>query len=290
MDPALSATLEVLLPAAGAGVVAVLATVAVERLGGVAGGMVSSVPTTIVPAAIGIKAGAADDAQFVHAMCFVPVGILLNAAYLMLWRVVPARLGMRSHRWLLAKTVAVSLGAWLAAAASIVTLDDAVDPSGPASVALGCVALVVGLLAGVLANRVPHPAPKGGRRVSASVLVMRGGAAAAAIALALVLARSGLPVAGGIASVFPAIFTTIMVATWLSQGAQVPTGAVGPLMLGTMSVSAYALLAAALYTRMPVAAAAALCWVLAVGCVSVPGFLWIRRVRRVHAARSSVSG
>lgn len=290
MEPVLSATLEVLLPAAGAGVVAMLATVAVERLGGVAGGIVSSVPTTIVPAAIGIKAGAADDAQFVHAMCFVPVGILLNAAYLMLWRVVPARLGMRSHRWLLGKTVAVSLGAWLAAAACIVTADDALDPSGPASVALGCAALAAGLVSGVLANRVPHPAPKGGRRVGASVLAMRGGAAAAAIALALVLARSGLPVAGGIASVFPAIFTTIMVATWLSQGAQVPTGAVGPLMLGTMSVSAYALLAAALYTRMPVAAAAALCWVLAVGCVSVPGFLWIRRVRRLHAARGAVSG
>jgi hypothetical protein len=83
---------DVLLPALGAGVVAVLATVAVERLGGAAGGIVSSVPTTIVPAAIGIHAAAADDASFRRAMCFVPVGILLNAGYLMLWRVLPVRL------------------------------------------------------------------------------------------------------------------------------------------------------------------------------------------------------
>jgi hypothetical protein len=51
MEPEIPLILDVVLPALGAGAVAVLATVAVERLGGVAGGIFSSVPTTIVPAA-----------------------------------------------------------------------------------------------------------------------------------------------------------------------------------------------------------------------------------------------
>ncbi|MFM8731110.1 MAG: hypothetical protein ACKOGJ_01095, partial [Phycisphaerales bacterium] len=88
---------------------------------------------------------------------------------------------------------------------------------------------------------------------------------------------SGLPIASSMAAVFPAIFTTIMVATWLSQGAQVPTGAVGPMMLGTLSVSAYALLASWAFPAMHVAAAAAFCWIVATVTVSVPGFLWLRR-------------
>ena len=60
-----------------------------------------------------------------------------------------------------------------------------------------------------------------------------------AIGVAVSLARSGLPIASSMARVFPAIFTTIMVATWLAQGAQVPTGAVGPMMLGTLSVPGF---------------------------------------------------
>ncbi len=269
--------LEVLAPAVGAGAVAVLATVAVERLGGAAGGVVSSIPTTIVPAAIGIHASSPDEASFRRAMCFVPVGILLNAGYLLLWRVLPARIGMRSHRHLLAVTVTLALGAWLVAAAGVVAANDLLRPGPGAALAIGLAAFGCGIALGIAANRVPHHAPAGTRRVAPWVLALRGIAAGAAIGAALLLARSGLPVAGGIASVFPVIFTTIMVATWLSQGAQVPTGAVGPMMLGTLSVSAYALLAALLFGRMPVALAAAACWLAAVALVSVPAFLWLRR-------------
>jgi hypothetical protein len=103
------------------------------------------------------------------------------------------------------------------------------------------------------------------------------------IGFALMLKRAGLPVASGIASVFPVIFTTIMVATWLSQGAHVPTGAVGPMALGTLSVSTYALLAAVLFPLLPVAAAAAVCWVAAVALASVPAYGYLRWRRRAGA-------
>jgi len=51
---------ELAIPAIFAGLVAILSTIAVERLGGTMGGVLSSIPTTIVPAAVGIW-GAGDD-------------------------------------------------------------------------------------------------------------------------------------------------------------------------------------------------------------------------------------
>jgi hypothetical protein len=281
----LDSAADVLVPALAAGVIAVLATVAVERLGGVLGGILASVPTTIVPAAIGMHGTAADPGDFTQSMAFIPVGILMNAGYLTLWRVIPAKLGKRSHRHLLAATVAISLGAWLAVATAVVWVHEAARPSEALALAIGCTACAAGFCLGIAANRVPHPAPAGSRRVGPVVLAVRGLAAGTAIGAAVLLSRSGMPVAAGMGTVFPAIFTTIMVATWLSQGAQVPTGAVGPIILGTTSVSAYALLATVLFPRMPAPAAAAACWALAAGCVSLPSYLWIRRVRATSGSR-----
>lgn len=272
----------VAVPAIFAGIVAVLATIAVERLGGVAGGVLSSIPTTIVPAAIGIFSRSADPDGFRRAMAFVPVGILMNAGYLLLWRVIPARVGaherMRHH--LLAWTLLLSLGIWVLCASAIVALNWWLEPTVGQSLAIGGLAFGTGIALGIAANRTPHPAPKGTHRVSAPVLAVRALAAAAAIAVSIVLARSGHPVASGIASVFPAIFTTIMIATWLAQGAHVPTGAVGPMALGTLSVSAYALLATILYPLLPVPAAAAACWVAAVSAVSIPAYAYLAWRRR----------
>ena len=290
MDPALATALDIAVPSAFAGVVAVAATIAVERLGGVSGGILSSIPTTIVPAALGIHARSADPDSFRRAMAFVPVGILMNAGYLLLWRVIPARLGAHDalRPRLLAWTVALALVIWLLGAAAVVGVNWWLEPTVGQSIAAGCIAFAAGIALGVAANRTPHPAPRGTHRVGAAVLVARGLAAAAAIAVSVILARAGHPVASGIASVFPAIFTTIMIATWLAQGAHVPTGAVGPMALGTLSVSAYALLAAWAFPIMHPVAAAAACWIAAVACVSVPALAFLARRRsrppRAHAA------
>ena len=271
---------ELAIPAVFAGLVAILSTVAVERLGGTTGGVLSSIPTTIVPAAVGIW-GAGDDLDgFRRAMAFVPIGILLNAGYLLLWRVVPAAVGRRTRSHLLAWTVALSLGAWLVVATGIMAFHDLVQPSVPESLVAGGIAFVAGIALGIAANRTPHPAPKGARPVGPSILAIRGIAAAMVIGFALVLNRAGLPVASGIASVLPVIFTTIMVATWLAQGAHVPTGAVGPMALGTLSVSTYALLAAVVFPLLPVAVAAAVCWIAAVAIASVPAYGYLRWRRR----------
>ncbi|HMV68612.1 MAG TPA: hypothetical protein PKA64_17305, partial [Myxococcota bacterium] len=101
----------VLLPAALAGCVAIGASVAVERLGGRTGGMVASLPSTIVPSAIGLYAEG-DPAHLRAALAMVPVGMLLNAAFLWLWRVVPPRLPAWSLGRRLGLMTAISTTAW----------------------------------------------------------------------------------------------------------------------------------------------------------------------------------
>ena len=290
MHDLLAVAADVAIPALFAGIVAILATVAVERLGGVAGGVLSSIPTTIVPFAIGSYGRNTDPDEFRRAMAFVPVGILLNALYLLLWRVVPARIGRRTRSHLLLWTLLTTLGTWLLAATAVVFVHDAIQPTVAQSLAIGMTAFAVGIAIGVAANRTPHPAPKGTHRVGAGVLALRGIAAAAVIGFALVLARAKLPVASGIASVFPVIFTTIMVATWLAQGAHVPTGSVGPMALGTLSVSAFALLATVLFPIMPLALASTTAWIAAIAGVSIPAFLYLRARRAaLHPTRDAAT-
>ncbi len=279
--------IEVALPALIAGAVAILATLVVERFGGVIGGILSSVPSTIVPAAIGIYARNTHPDDFRRTMAFIPVGILLNAGYLVLWRVIPAQVARRTHSHLLAWTVTLALGAWIIVASLIMLLHDAFRPSVHQSVTIGITAFAAGIALGFAANRKPHPAPRGHNRVSTMVLITRGVVASIAIATAMLLSRAGLPVASGLATVFPVIFTTIMVATWLAQGAHVTTGAVGPMTLGTLSVSAYALLASLLFPLMPLWIAALLCWVIAVLTVSIPAFLFLRHRRQRLTHRSA---
>jgi hypothetical protein len=280
---------DVTIPSLFAGGVAITATVLVERLGGSVGGIISTVPTTIVPAAIGIWWRRTNPDDFINAMAFVPIGTLMNAAYLVLWRVVPARVGRhvqgRSH--MLAATLTVALGAWLAVAAVVMLLQRSFQPTPMHALAVGGLACLAGLVLGVFANRASHPAPRGRHPVRVSVLALRGVAAALAIGFALVLARMGLPVASGLASVFPVIFTTVMVATWIAQGPSVPTGAVGPMILGSTSVGTFAMLAVAMFPLMSIALAAPLCWLMAVLLINVPAFIFLEHRRRRAALHAS---
>ena len=82
----------VLLSGLFAALVAIGTTVAIERWGGRAGGLIGTMPSTIVPASIGIAStGGTGDTLFL-AMCAVAPGMLLSASFLYMWRVIPPRL------------------------------------------------------------------------------------------------------------------------------------------------------------------------------------------------------
>ncbi|MBP48121.1 MAG: hypothetical protein CMH53_09315 [Myxococcales bacterium] len=262
---------ELLLVGVFAGAVAIGCTVAIERLGGRIGGLIGTLPTTIVPASIGLFS-ATEGVGFEQAMGAVPVGMLINAIFLWTWRVLPSRLPNWSVRRRLILMVIGSLGLW-----SVIATLSVIAMRYVRSHALlvgGCATVVMASF-GAWACRTHVPAPRGRRPVSAAQLLSRGVLAAIAIAAAVAVGDSGAELAAGVASVFPAIFLTTMTSLWMSQGEAVPSGAVGPMMLGSTSVSGYALIATWLFPWLGIGLGSALSWLLAVLFLTVPAWLWL---------------
>lgn len=266
MSPALSAVM--------AGCVAVLATLAIERLGGRTGGVLASAPTTIVPFSLGLWSQTPE--SFADGMGLVPAGMLVNALFLLTWRTLPPRLPPRPLPVQLATMIGASLTVWALAAAISVGVGTLARSGGYATWPVGLAALAVGATVGVLACLDAPPAPAGGRRVAPLTLAARGVLAALAIGGAVTLARTQGPLIAGMASVFPAIFLTTMTSLWVSQGQAVPLGAVGPMILGATSVGVYALAAIVTFPWLGPAPGAAAAWVLGVTLASAPAAAWLR--------------
>lgn len=268
-----------------AGVVAIGVTVAIERLGGIVGGFLGTLPSTIVPAAAGIWAASSDVASFQLAMAAVPAGMLANAMFLWSWRAVPPSLPALPLPQRLALMGVISMGWWAVWAALLTgAMGQVPQASG---LAVGWAVLVVAAVVGVVACLGQPSADGSARRVPPAVLVGRGVLAAAAIAVAVLLAELGSPVLAGMASVFPAIFVTTMVSLWWSQGEAVPAGAVGPMMLGSTAVSAYALVAAWTIPMAGLAAGSGLAWGIAAIGVTLPATTWLRRRQGAPTAPAS---
>ena len=266
----------IVLPAAAAGLIAIAATVLIERYGGVVGGLLGTLPTTIVPAALGILAARPETEPFQAAMAAVPVGMAVDGVFLMCWRVLPSRIGGTGRQPLIRTTLA-SLCIWAATAGAAIALMDALRGFGVPPLAVGAVAFVALEVGGVLACRSHVRSPSGSEPVSPLALASRGLLAALAIGFAGALAWWGGPLLAGIAAVFPAIFLTTMVSLWWSQGEAVPLGAVGPMILGSGAVGAFALVAAWSLPAFGPVLGSLLAWVIAACGVTLPAWWWLNR-------------
>ena len=255
----------ILLSALFAGLVAIFATIVIEKFGGIIGGIIGTVPTTIVRAAAFIWIADSNQSSFESSMGMVPVGMLLNSFFLWLWRFTPQKIPDWNFPIRLSAIATINLIFWFLGAAIAVTIFSDVDP-----ILVGGSALGLGLIFGRWATRGFYPAPSGKNKVSLVVLFSRGIAAAIAIGVAVWLSQQGSPLLAGIASVFPAIFLTTMVALWISQGEKVPSGAVGPMMLGSMSVSLYALAATIFIPLNGIIIGSLISWAVSLLFISMP--------------------
>ncbi|MEY3211837.1 MAG: hypothetical protein RIT28_2318 [Pseudomonadota bacterium] len=271
----------VLTSALFAGLVAVGATVAVERLGGRVGGVLATSPSTIIVAAAGVFVAAPTEAAFQAAMSATPAGMLLNALFLWLWRLLPPHLPAWGLGARLALMTTLSLSTWLVLAFGVLTTLGPIRAAGDTATLLkiGLGLTVAAIFLGLMTSRGAATTPSKPRPVPFGVLMARGLFAAMAVSVAVLWSRFGGPLAAGMASVFPVIFLTTMVSLWLSQGEAVQSGAVGPMMLGSTSVSAFTLLAAFALPAFGVVGGSVVSWLGAVCLVSLPAAAWVRRGR-----------
>ena len=113
----------VLLAALFAGIVAILVTVAIEKWGGIIGGILGTLPTTIVPATIGMYVeGGSDD--LATSMSLIPFWMLLNALFVASWVVYPRM----KEGVTLAQMTMVSLGFWSVLALSLIHISEPTRP------------------------------------------------------------------------------------------------------------------------------------------------------------------
>jgi hypothetical protein len=266
-----------LLPTLFAAAIAIAITVIIERFGGKKGGLLGSLPSTIVPATVGIYASAPDLDVFREAMYITPAGMLVNGLFLYLWIVVPPRVPALGTHARLGICATLTLSAWVIMAILLVQIVSMIQAWGITLFSISIVLMFLLGIFGILACSRNPPAPKGDRKVSIVALLFRGLLAGAAIGFAVLLAEHGGAMLAGIAAVFPAIFLTTMCALWISQGETVGAGAAGPMMLGGTSVSLFSIIAAWAVPTLGVGFGCALSWCLAVGSVTIPAWYWLNR-------------
>jgi hypothetical protein len=281
-DDANAVVFKVLFSAVFAGIIAVLVTRAVEKFGGAIGGVLATTPTTVIPASIGIYYQSRTTDEFRGAMFSIPIGLLINALFLYSWQRFPAWMPSRwSFHVRLTSMISSSLSLWLVAAVLLVLyLENVAASSAPLLYATGGMGMLLQLMLGLWITWIPPLAPKGSKPVSAKVLFCRSLLAATAIGFAVFLGTFS-QFAAGVASCFPAVFLTSMVSLWMSQGEAVPAGAVGPMVLGSLSVSSFAALASITFPEVGPWIGLCILYPTVVLLISVPVFGYISWRRKI---------
>lgn len=268
--------LEEILPAAiAAGLVAIVVTVLIERFGGVVGGALGTVPTTIVPAVAGMAA-AQGEQELMDSLSVVPAGMLINAIFLSVWIYLPRATASLGSERSLAVTTATALLAWAMFGMVTILCIGELSEYGTGPRTVGMIGIALTAVFGIVLGWKPYESPKGSREVSKSILLARGLMAATAIGASVWVAGLGYPLLAGLASVFPAIFLTSMVSLWISQGPSVPRGAAAPMLLGGGSVGVYSLVAMYSLEAHGIILGSIMSWVTAVAVWSMPSYIYLR--------------
>ena len=268
--------MEEILPAAiAAGLVAIVVTVLIERFGGVVGGALGTVPTTIVPAVAGMAA-AQGEQELMDSLSVVPAGMLINAIFLSVWIYLPRATASLGSERSLAVTTATALLAWAMFGMVTILCIGELSEYGTGPRTIGMIGIALTAVFGIALGWKPYESPKGSREVSKSILLARGLMAATAIGASVWVAGLGYPLLAGLASVFPAIFLTSMVSLWISQGPSVPRGAAAPMLLGGGSVGVYSLVAMYSLEAHGIILGSIMSWVTAVAVWSMPSYIYLR--------------
>lgn len=216
----------------------------IEKYGGAVGSVIGTVPSTILPALfIILSDNSKSVADRVNSGLACMFGIFsTNVCFMPVWKVLPPRLPKKWPNGLsvLVSSI-VSLLVWFVAAILIILIQQALEAIGLNNLIYTFILLILTcFIGGYLCWDLP-PTPAGKNVVKWYIHLARGVVAGTAIFVSGVLSQTDAGIAAGAASTFPAIFLTTMVSVSLAQGADVSTGAIGPMILGGASGGWYTL-------------------------------------------------
>jgi len=235
-------------------------------------------PTSIIPSCVGFTAQS-DTNGLIKACFTVPAGMLLNAGFILLWRHLPAKLPLKyTKNERLIIMVIITVFAWIIAAFLFVIIMQFIQSGDQSiiSVVVGILFFIIQLLTGIfLVYLKPKEAPKGKSKVPFLILLCRGFLAGIVVSVAVLLSKFN-DIAAAMISIFPAIMLTSMISLWLSHGEQITVGAAGPMLTGTLSVSAYAMLFSIIEPYVGIIAAPFICYTFSITCFSIPIVLLLR--------------
>ena len=222
----------------------------IEKYGGAVGSVIGTVPSTIIPAIfIILSDNSKSIAERASSGLACVFGVFAtNVCFMPIWKVLPPRLPKKWSNGLsvLVSTI-VSLLVWFVAAMIVLLIQRALAMIGMTMLFYTLILVILTcLIGGYLCWNLP-PTPAGKNPVKWYIHVARGLVAGAAIFVSGILSQTDAGIAAGAASTFPAIFLTTMVSVSLAQGADVSTGAIGPMILGGASGGWYTISAVVIF-------------------------------------------
>lgn len=212
----------------------------IEKLGGALGSIIGSVPSTHIPSIYLILTELTHsmEKRTESALAFA-VGIFVtNLLVMPTWKLLPSRL---PSNWVNGKkifvTTVISVCLWLVGAIIAISIQSELKSRGVSMWAFTTCIILLNAVYGICLCWSLPPTPAGKNKVKCTTHLTRGSAAFCAIFVSGVLSQSGLGVAAGAMATFPALHLTALVAVSISQNAEVAAGAIGPLILGSLTYS-----------------------------------------------------
>ena len=218
--------------------IAIIVALLIEKLGGALGSIIGTVPTTLIPTVIMIFTGVSQTVeQKTESSLALVFGIVAtDLLFMPTWKILPPRLPTKWKNGMkVLVTTVISLILWFIGAILMIVLQSALKSAGVNMWAFAITSVLIIIIYGVIMCWSLPPTPPGKNKVKWYNHLFRGVAAFFALFVCGILSQSGLGVAAGAMGTFPAIFLTAMVSVSLSQRAEVAAGAIGPLILGSIS-------------------------------------------------------
>ena len=229
---------KVFISSGSAFLMAIAVALLIERLGGAVGSVIGTIPSTIIPASyIILTELSKTKEERASSMLACIYGIFSTLILFMpIWKVLPPKLPKKwSNKQRVWTTSVISLLIWFGGALITAYLQELINSLGINMWLFSIVLILIILAVGTYLCWSLPPTPAGKNKVSLCTHFTRGLAASVAIFAGGVLSQMDVGVLSGVVTTFPAIFLTTMVSVSISQGADVSTGAIGPMIMGGIS-------------------------------------------------------